>query len=247
MLLAAVIIAVWFGVRFIPSPTCFDNVRNHGEVGVDCGGLCAPCELKSPKALAIFWARTTRAGENLFDATALVENHNELLSSADMVYEVTLFDALGVVARKTGTAFIYPQERLYIIEPALRTTRRPIRVDFRILGMTWRLGNESPPQIVVEKREYTSTGEGEKKQGIVEMGIFNATSFDFRAFDLNVLVFDAAGNLIGANKVTADTFTSGSHMNSKSIWPQALEGTIGKIEIYPRINLFDPDIIIKPQ
>lgn len=240
-------IVAWFGARFIPSPTCFDNVRNHGEIGVDCGGPCAPCELKNPKALAIFWARTTRAGGNLFDATALVENQNELLASSDIAYEFTLFDELGVVARKAGTAFIYPQERLYIIEPALRTTRLPVKVEFRVTGMTWRLGKESPPQVVVERRMYAVAGEGEKKQGVVEGDILNATSFDFRAFELNVLVFDLAGNLIGANRVAGDNLASGTRMKVKSIWPEALQGTIGKIEVYPRVNLFLPDAIIRPQ
>lgn len=247
VLFIAVAIAAWFGVRFIPSPTCFDNVRNHGEIGVDCGGPCAPCELKNPKALAIFWARTTRAGKDLFDTTALVENQNEFLASSDIAYEFTLFDELGIVAQKTGTAFIYPQERLYIIEPALRTTRRPVKVEFRIISMTWQLGHESPPQIVVERRDYMTTGDGEKKQSIVEAGVFNATSFDFRTLELDVLVFDPAGNLIGANKVADDMLTSGSRKVVKSIWPAALEGAVGKIEVYPRINLFAPDAVIKPQ
>lgn len=28
-----------------PEPTCFDGIMNGGETGVDCGGLCEPCEM----------------------------------------------------------------------------------------------------------------------------------------------------------------------------------------------------------
>ncbi len=241
------VIAVWFGARFIPSPTCFDNRQNHGELQVDCGGPCAPCELKNPKPLSVFWARLAPAGGDLYDAAALVENQNQVLASGDIAYEFTLFDELGLVARKTGTAFIYPQERLYIVEPALHTTRRPLRVEFRVTGITWRTSRESPPVITVEYRDYTIGTTGEKKQSIVTADLLNASPFGFRAFEVTVLLFDAAGNLIGANKVAGDNLAAGGRVKIKSLWPSVLSGDVGKIEIIPRVNLFDPDVIIKPQ
>ncbi|MBU2443171.1 MAG: hypothetical protein KKF95_03810, partial [Nanoarchaeota archaeon] len=32
------------GSFFIPPPTCNDNISNQGEIGVDCGGPCPPCQ-----------------------------------------------------------------------------------------------------------------------------------------------------------------------------------------------------------
>ncbi|MFY9463291.1 MAG: hypothetical protein WAP52_03860 [Candidatus Sungiibacteriota bacterium] len=239
--------ALWFGVRFIPTPSCFDNRQNHGEIGIDCGGPCTPCELRNPKELSLFWVRISPAGGDLYDAVALVENRNQILASGDIRYEFTLFDELGLVARKSGTAFIYPQERLYVVEPALHTTRKPTRVEFRVTGIVWRTSQESPPIIVVEHRDYAIVGEGAKKQSTVTADLLNASSFSFRAFEVTVAVFDPAGNLIGANKVAGDDFATDSRMRIKSLWPSALSGDVGKIEIIPRVNLFNPDTIIKPQ
>ena len=238
---------LWFGMRFIPSPTCFDNRQNSGEVGIDCGGQCAPCELKNPKALSVFWTRLAPAGGDLYDAVALVENQNQALASGDVRYEFSLFDDLGLVARKTGTAFIYPQERLYVVEPALRTTRKPVRVEFRVTGIAWRTSHELPPIIVVEHRDYAVTAVGEKKQSMVTADLFNQSSLGFRAFEVTTAVFDVAGNLIGANKVAGEDLAAESRVTIKSLWPSALPGDVAKIEIIPRVNLFDSDVIIKPQ
>ena len=239
--------ALWFGARFIPSPTCFDNPQNPGEVGIDCGGPCAPCELRNPKPLSVFWARMAHAGGDVYDAAALVENQNQVLASGDIRYEFTLFDELGLVARKTGTAFIYPQERLYIVEPALRTTRKPVRVEFRVTATAWRTSRESPPVIIVEHRDYTVAATGEKKQSIATADLFNASPLGFRAFEVTVAVFDATGNLIGANKVAGSDLAPAGRVKIKSLWSSALPGDAEKIEIIPRVNLFDSDTIIKPQ
>lgn len=247
LIAVAAIPALWFGARFIPVPTCFDNRQNRGESQVDCGGACAPCDLKNPKPLAIFWARLAPAGGDLYDAVAFVENQNQVLASGDVRYEFSLFDDLGLVARKEGTAFIYPQERLYIAEPALRTARKPMRVEFRVAGIAWRLGAESPPSLVVERRDYAVVAQGEKRQSMVTADVLNASSFGLRAFETTVVIFDGAGNLVGANKVAGENLGAGARVKIKSLWPSALSGDAVKIEIIPRADMFDPDTVIKPQ
>jgi hypothetical protein len=197
--------------------------------------------------MTVFWARMAPAGGDLYDAAAQAENQNQALASGAVDYEFTLFDELGLVARKTGTTFIYPQERLYIVEPALRTARKPVRVEFRILHTAWRLGRESPPQIVVERRGYEMAGEGIRRYSVADADIFNASPFGIRSFETTIALFDTAGNLIGVNKVSGENLAAGGRAKIKSLWPSALADTIGTIEVIPRVNMFDPDVIVKPQ
>lgn len=239
--------AFWYGRRFLPNPTCFDNRRNDGEVGIDCGGPCAPCELKNPRPLSVFWARAARAGADAYDAVALVENPNEALSSADVRYEFTLLDELGVIGRKTGATYIYAEERRYIIEPGVATSREPIRVEFVILGAEWQTRRLETPALVTEKRTYAVEEQDGNKQGVAEAQIFNGGALDLGEVEVDFIVFDEAGNMIGANKVSVENLSAGERKPVKSIWPEPLAGTIGKIEVYPRVNLFDPGAIIKPQ
>ncbi len=234
-----------YGRRLLPEASCFDNKRNQKEIGIDCGGPCQSCEAKNPRALEIFWARAARASRDAYDAVALVENPNEELSSAAVRYEFTLLDHLGVIGRKTGATYIYPQERRYIIEP-VSTRREPVRVEFKILGVEWRVLRPETPQIVVEQRTHSVEEEDGKKQSVVEAVLLNAWALGLGEAAVDFIVFDEAGNVIGANTIAVENLAAGERRSVRSIWPEPLAGTIGKIEVYPRANLFDPEIIIKP-
>ena len=244
---AAGIVLFFFGSRLIPAPGCFDNRRNQGEIQVDCGGpRCGSCELKNAKPLGVFWARATRAAPELYDASALVENPNETLSSARLEYVFTFFDDTGIVAQRTGATFFYPQERLVIVEPGLRAARDPLRVEFQVSGVSWRSGGETPPRVIVEERSYRIADEGGKKKSIVEASLFNESPFDFRAMETTVALFDEGGNLMGANKTTSGDFRSRSRARARFVWPEALGESVARIEIYPRVNIFDPAAMVRP-
>lgn len=236
----------WFGRRLVPVASCTDGRQNHGETDIDCGGPCAPCELKSPKPLSVFWSRVTPAGGELFDAAALIENKNEFLASANVNYEFTLFDRLGVVARKTGTTFMYPQERLYVVEPALRTTRRPTRVDFIITDVEWQVGKQPPPALVVERRQYEVQSDDGVRKSVVTADVLNDSPYDLAAFEAEFLVFDKDRNLIGANRIAGGAIPSRGRVTLISIWPAELPGKPASLEIRPRANLYDPHAVVTP-
>lgn len=240
-------IGFWVIARSLPEASCFDRRRNNGEVGVDCGGPCAPCELADPKPLSIFWARFARASGSAYDAVALVENMNYLLSSAAVEYEFTLLDTLGVIGRRTGTTFIYQQERLYIVEPNIETSREPVRVEFAVRKVAWQAAGAPQPPLVVERRVYLVEETNGKRQGAVEAQILNAGPYGFREVEVYVVVFDAAGNVIGANRIIAENLSAGERRIIRSIWPEPLPGEVARIEVYPRVNLFDPAAITRPE
>lgn len=236
-----------FFQRFLPEPTCFDNKKNQGELGIDCGGLCGPCELKNPKSIEVFWARAVLARPQNYDVASEIRNPNEVLYSSSMEYEFTLFDDFGLVARKVGRAFILPQERTHVIEANLNTTREPSRVEFKILNMDWQFKKLEQPNLVVERRDYKIIDADGKKQSLVEASILNKTPFNFREVVVNFAVLEKDGNLLGANKVLLENLLAGSRQVIKSIWPQELKGRAVTIIVEPRVNFFDPTIIIKPR
>ena len=214
---------------------------------MDCGGPCRACELKSPAPLSIFWARAGMAGPNAYDSIALVENPNQSLSSAKVEYEFILLDELGIIGRRTGETYIYSQERLYVIEPNIETSREALRVEFRVTHIEWQLNQERPPVFIVERREHSVVQADGVKQSMVEAQFLNVNPLDFREVETSVVVFDTDGNLIGANRILTENLSAGSRGVIKSIWPGAFGGVVGKIEVIPRVNLFDSDVIIRPR
>lgn len=241
-----VVLAViaFFAYKVYPAPTCFDTRKNQNETGIDCGGSCIPCELKNPKQVDLVWARIIPVRADSFDVAAEIRNPNEVLGVRMLEYEFTLFDGLGVIARKTGTTFLFPQERMHVIETDLRTSRRPDRVEFRVMSVDWKLARgEEVPNIVVERRDYRLKEEGGRKKSIVEASIFNKMPFGYKTVEVNFIVRDFQENALGVSRVRVENIGANSRKTLIAIWPEELRGDIAKIDVEPRVNIFDANII----
>lgn len=251
VLLIIAIPIVFMGIllfpKILPEPTCFDGRRNQGEVEVDCGGPCAPCELKNPRPLSIFWARAVAVRPNVYDVAAEVQNNNEVLSSPRVDYEFSLFDDLGLIAVKSGRTFIYAQERVHMIEANLETSREPRRVEFKVLNVEWKLAETPRPAIAVERRDYKVVRENTRSQSVVEATVSNRTVFDFRKVEVGFLVLDGEGNMIGTNRILVENLNSGSRRDIKTVWPEELQGKVDTIFVEPRVNIFESGVIVRPQ
>ena len=244
---AVIGVGVLAGFRYWPRASCMDNKKNQDETGVDCGGRCIPCELKNPKQISQFWAHAVQINPNSFDAAALVQNANDALSSANFEYEFTLFDDQGVIAQRSGHTFLYSQERVIIVEPNMHVSRPPTGVSFTPRDPHWELRREIAPDLFIERRAYRVTEENGRKQSVVEASILNNAPVAFREVETLFVLFDKQENIIGINKIVADNLAPGEHRAIRSLWPNVLVGDIARIEIEPRVNIFDPSVIMKPE
>ncbi len=239
---------VFFAVsKTFPEPSCFDNRKNQGELEVDCGGPCGPCEFKNPKSMAIFWARVVPVRENSYDAVALIQNLNEVLSSAAVQYEFTIFEGFTPVATRRGTTFLFAQERTYVVESNIKTEREPTRVEFKITNIDWQYRQEQKPNLVVERRDYKVEENQGRKQSVIEAKILNRTIFDFKEVEVKAIILDEEENLLGSNRTVIEEMQAGSSRSVKFLWPEELKGKISSIIIEPRVNIFDPAIILQPR
>ena len=181
------LIFVFFAFKILPESSCFDNRKNQRELGVDCGGPCAPCELKNPKPISLFWARLVSVRENQstqrpecsaehsnlfecsgsYDLVALIQNPNEVLFSQKVDYTFTFFDKFAPFAEKSGSTFILPQERVHIVEPNIHATREPSHVELKITGVDWKYSKVERPNFAVESRKYLVEEENGVKRSVV--------------------------------------------------------------------------------
>lgn len=240
ILIVAAMIGGWFVFKSYFTPTCFDNKKDGGETDVDCGGPCTSCEVTHAEPIAIFWARGVAVRENTYDVVAYIENRNEVVSSSRVEYEFVLSDDTGEISRRTGTEFLFPQERTYIVETGLEAMRVPTRVDFRITRADWVLSSKTRPDLVVEKREYAVRDNNGRRQSIINSSIYNRAPFDFRDGEVLFVVFDQSGMVIGVSKVIVEDLQSGGHKEVSSVWPGEFSGKPDVILVSIRVNIFDP-------
>lgn len=105
----------WFGAK--PAASCFDNRQNGDELGIDCGGTCIPCAIKSLVPLQTSWSpKYFISGDKVIVAVE-IKNPN-LNHGADYFdYEISLLDAKGNIIKKVpGNSYIYAGEIKHIVE-----------------------------------------------------------------------------------------------------------------------------------
>lgn len=244
--IAGVILATNFR-KIIPAPTCFDSKKNQGEGEADCGGPCKSCELKHPKDIISYWARYVQVRDDSYDVAAFIENPNQNLFSERLEYEFTLFDSLGIIAHRAGRTFIYPQEKVYLVEANLNTTREPTHAEFKIKGVEWGFQDTVWPNFATEKKEYKTLEFDGKKQSVVEIELANKLPFGFREAEVTVLLLDKKENILGTQRTVIDDFLSRSSRSVRLTWPEEIKGAVANTIIEPRVNIFKSGAVLKPQ
>ena len=112
-----------FGIYFLflkPAPSCFDNVQNEGEQGVDCGGpctkICIPSSTQPMAVVGSVYAFSALPGHVALLAD--VANPNSDFAAETFQYTFNFYDASGnVVQSVPGSSFIYADETKYLAVP----------------------------------------------------------------------------------------------------------------------------------
>jgi hypothetical protein len=214
-------IAWWiFGLIYNPIPTCTDNTQNQGETGVDCGGPCMSCEVKSLKPITVSNKYVVPISGGVSVAVELV-NPNTDWGVSSFAYTINLKDQFNnVVYTTTGNSFIYPGELKYIVIPRISATSTSVAgADILVQNPQWISGSTfTKPNIEIQdtRTEYI--------QGIiVSAKLNNRDTQAFKNVVISALVFNHAGTLIGASNTTVDSLNAFDSASTQVIFSKDLD------------------------
>lgn len=132
--------ALWFYAVFvIPTPTCFDNVKNQREEDIDCGGPCLSCSVKDLDL--IVREKAVVPIESLSRTTffAQLENPSVDFWAKKFDYSLRIYNSLGIVIRTfKGSSYVNPggtREIAYIAEDF--DPRDARLFDFEVANEEW--------------------------------------------------------------------------------------------------------------
>lgn len=128
--------------------TCFDNIQNQNETGIDCGGSCTPCDIKNLIPLdEASPARIFSLASGKAFALFKVENQNTTYHAMPFSYTVNVLDLNGVnVESWTGSDFLFAGESRYILETRITPPVRSIgSVSIQMNDPVWRSVNDVVP------------------------------------------------------------------------------------------------------
>ncbi len=138
---AALISGIYFWF-LKPAPSCFDNIQNQGEEGIDCGGPCTvACSLKTVKPIETL-GRILTFSPDQEHLSLLVQINNPNLDYAarSFSYSFSIYDNQGnVVQTFRGDSFAYAGEIKYILVPNASVPRTGSfgEVKFRVENLDW--------------------------------------------------------------------------------------------------------------
>ena len=256
-LLRRIIIASIFFIVFLftglglkkavtPTPSCTDKIMNGNEEGIDCGlyacgNYCEP-NLDPPKVISI---KLIKAGKGDYDFVADIENPHPKFGASEVAYKLTLF--------RSDNSELYSQERVFYILPGqtkhlvithLTTENDVQKIDFKIESANWQqLNSLEGMNLIVKDKNYHNLSDNSGTA--LDAVILNDSDFDLGIVDIDVILYDSAGEIIAVSRSDIRTFLARTQRSFKVIWPFKISKSVSKIDIFASTNLFDNSNYIK--
>lgn len=214
------------------APTCFDNLRNGDEVGVDCGGSCSLLCKNQTIDPIVLWQRVFEVSPGTYNVMSMVENVNIDAGVESAPYTFELYNRENVLlASRAGTVRISPKSIMPIIETGLFTDQlTPDRVSFKFgENFVWQREVPFVPLLIV-KDEILSNEDSEPRINAVLQNISLEEVEDIKVI---VVVYDENDNAIGTSRTIVESISKDSNQNIIFTWPQPFKEDIARFEIIP--------------
>lgn len=197
--------AYWLFMR--PAPTCFDNIQNQNETGVDCNGPCISCELKNIKLLSVS-SPVIFTVDNSVSLLFKITNPNLNYGVKNFNYKINLYDSGNNLFKFIqGNSFLYSQEVKDFIEAAVYVGgNKAVRAEAAVSDVEWIKSDQLEPQSSLEIENFKTT----QKDNLftVSGSIKNPNSFDIKKVVIGVIIVDGIGAPIGVTKTEINNLSS---------------------------------------
>ena len=231
-----VIFAIIFLIVFsfiYKKPTCFDNIMNGNEKGVDCGGSCVKLCQTSFLSPRITWggAKFEKVANGLYNVASYVENLNINAGAKNVPYKISLFDEKGlIIIEKIGYMDIPAHRNVLVFEPAINTGKRvPIKSTFEFLqSPVWFKSDDKLGDIVVGDKKYNE----DENSSSFEVSLMNKGLNSHKDIQVAVVLFNNEGNVIGFSKTNIDEISpKGGKESAFFTWPIKRDNKVVSEEI----------------
>lgn len=212
-LIGLVIYVIWLK----PAPTCFDKKQNQNETGVDCGGSCEDCEIRTLQQPSVKWSKFPAGNETIL----LIElrNLNPKYGAENFFYN---FDILGSDGKKikslASNSFIYAGEIKYLIEVIGFDSRDIDKVEPSFSSIKWkRIDQFTKPE--VQLREVKTESAQPDGRAIVSGFILNNNAFPLSKIRIVGVLSNSNDIQISASKTELENVKANEEKQFKIIFP----------------------------
>lgn len=225
----AVIFTVIIGgilfLLFRSAPTCFDDIQNQNEIGVDCGGVCGViCEQKNVKPVEILSLSGFPDGEGKIVLIAEIKNPNDNFGAENFVYSFNIYDFSGAKIKSVSSrSFLYAGETKFIFGLTEIPAADFPRKELVFSDYNWKTKDEFPmPDIQIKEYKTLFGGENSPYSVFIEGIAKNSDVFSVSKVSAIAAVFGKSGEIIGVSRTEWENFFPNEEKKFRIVFPKNL-------------------------
>lgn len=202
------------------APTCFDQKQNGGELGIDCGGICARYCSIQVKPLHIVWVKAFSFAPGHYDVGAYIENQNINAGISQARYTVRIFNGnKGVVSERSGVTDIVPSAPLFVFEGNFSLDSDPsdVQIEFNDWDMErWTKARPSESVILTKNQSLKDVDTKPRLEvTLVNTDLVNSAE----QIILGAIVYDSMKQPVAISRTFIDKIEKGSEYQTVFTWP----------------------------
>ena len=223
IMLSAIAFAIfwkyWYHV-----PTCFDNLKNGDESGIDCGGSCTLiCSGDVIKPIIRWDPRLFEVSPGLWSALIYIENSNINIDAIYMPYKLTIYDEKNNILEERKSATILPKNKTVgVFEGSIeiKDNIRPRRAVFEIgENIVWQKNNKKGEDIDITHSPLLRLDSIPR----VEANVKNNSTEEIKNIELVIAIFDGNDNAIAASRTFVESLKKNEETDIFFTWPKPFE------------------------
>ena len=200
-LIVAIPVAFITKALLAKSPTCFDNIQNQDEEGVDCGGNI--CSLRCDgnyRDIKINFSRGLFVSPGKYDIFTLLENFNQNVDFPVVPYTMSFYSYEGkLLGNATGTISVEAQHRAAVYLPNLDLAQEPKTVEFNLgLHKAVASKNTDPKDLLNVQNWQSQRGAEDSLQVIGELN--NPYNESISDVDVYAMLYDDTKTVYAVSK-----------------------------------------------
>lgn len=228
-------------------PSCFDEIQNQDERGVDCGGVCARVCIGDTQDLVVKWSRVFLVSTDRYDLAAKINNQNDDADIESFEYIFRVYDDKdNLLLTKEGVDYAKAGESFLVFESNIRLdNKKPYRSEFEILTPLSGVSSKVASDFITIRKKTLIHRDGHTQLH----ALLKNTSFStFSDTDVLTVISDIKNNPIGVSKTYIKSFPPNTEQNITFTWPVSLveqtKNICSSLEDLPPELLYPADIML---
>lgn len=219
------IIGMIYFLFFRTGPTCFDNIQNQNETGIDCGGVCAiSCEQKNAEPLEVSYVKKIKDGNDKAILLAQIKNPNFEYGASDFSYDFNVYDLdNNRIKNIPGHSFIYPGETKYLFE-IIDAGKNYTTQDLLISQYVWKSSEEFKKPNIQLKDNKTEINSVDSIYPLIVSGVVKNIDVIVAAKTIiSAFVYDNADAVIGVSKTELENLNPTEEKKFTIVFPADID------------------------